>query len=120
MKVGAGLFQLARWAGRGQVRRMAPARLQRCLIRVSGPDARSFLQGLLTQNVERLASEPVLYAGLLTPQGKVIADMFLWDGGDGAVTIDADASRGGDLIRRLTLYKLRARVEIEDVSGARA
>lgn len=97
---------------------MAPARLNRSLIRVSGPDARSFLQGVLTQDVERLGGAPVLYAGLLTPQGKVFADMFLWDGADGAVTIDVDARRGGDLLARLMLYKLRAQVEIQDVGGA--
>ncbi len=99
---------------------MAPTRLDRSLIRISGPDTRSFLQGLLTQNVDLLASARVLYAGLLTPQGKVIADMFLWSEDNGAVTIDADPSRGSDLMRRLTLYKLRAQVEIEDVSGAQA
>ena len=107
-------------AGRRQVKPMAPARLQRKLIRVSGLDARTFLQGVLTQDVERLSSAPVLYAGLLTPQGKVIADMFLWDAGEGAVIIDAAASGGADLMRRLALYKLRAQVMIEDVSEARA
>ncbi|HVY86382.1 MAG TPA: folate-binding protein [Caulobacterales bacterium] len=93
----------------------APLRLDRSIIRVAGPDARPFLQGLLTQNVERLGDAPA-YAGLLSPQGKVVADMILWPRSDG-VLIDADAARGPDLLRRLTLYKLRSAVEIEDASA---
>lgn len=93
----------------------APARLDRSLIRVSGPDAVSFLNSLLTQDVERLNEGRLLYAALLSPQGKVICDMFLW-GGDGVV-IEADATRASDLLRRLTIYKLRARVVIEDLGG---
>lgn len=93
-------------------------RLARTLIRVSGHDAHGFLNNLLTQTVDKLPQAGVLYAGLLTPQGKVICDMLLWEDA-GAVIIDADASRGGDLLRRLQLYKLRAAVEIEDVSAAR-
>lgn len=95
-----------------------PARLDRSLIRVSGPDAIGFLDNLLTQNVSRLADTGVLYAALLTPQGKVLADMLLWADGDG-VLIDADPARGGDLMRRLSMYKLRANVTLEDVSASR-
>lgn len=94
-------------------------RLNRALIRVSGADAASFLQGLLTQDVARLADAPLLYAGLLTPQGKLIADMFLWADGE-SIVIDADPSRRDELMRRLTLYKLRAQVGVEDVSAAHA
>ena len=65
-------------------------RLDRTLIRVSGPDARSFLQGLLTQDVDKLDAAPVLYAGLLSPQGKVITDMMLWRAGDDSVIVDDD------------------------------
>src|SRR5262249_7611286 len=59
---------------------------------------------------------PVIYAGLLSPQGKVAADFFLWGDGD-AVLIEADAARGPDLLRRLGLYRLRAQGEIADVSS---
>jgi folate-binding protein YgfZ len=99
---------------------MPPARLNRTVLRVSGPDARSLLQGLLTQNLDRLAAEPTLYAGLLSPQGKVIADMFVWGAPDDDVFIDADPTRGGDLLRRLNLYKLRAAARIEDISATTA
>lgn len=94
-------------------------RLDRTLIRVAGPDAIGFLNNLLTQNIERLQSEPVVYAGLLTPQGKVVTDMFVWADIEGVV-LDVDPARGPALLQRLTLYKLRAAVTLEDVSAARA
>ncbi len=94
---------------------MPPARLDRFLIRVSGPDARAFLDNLLTQNVETLTAARVLYAGLLLPQGKVLADMLLWDEPDGAVLIDADPLRGRDLLRRLGMYKLRSQISVDAV-----
>jgi folate-binding protein YgfZ len=91
-------------------------RLSRTVLRLSGADARPFLQNLVTNDVGRLEKAPVVYAGLLTPQGKVVADFFLWRDGE-AVILEADASRGPDLLRRLSLYRLRAQVEIADVSS---
>ena len=93
-----------------------PTRLDRALIRVSGPDARTFLNNLLTQSLDHLVWPGLRYGALLTPQGKVIADMMIWAAGDDAVVLDADPSRGGDLTRRLTMYKLRSQVEVADVS----
>ena len=58
------------------------------------------------------------YGALLTPQGKIIADMLIWGQGE-AFVLDADPTRGADLMRRLTMYKLRAQVEITDMSAAR-
>lgn len=99
---------------------MPPARLHRTILRLTGPEARTLLQGLVTQNIERLDHEPGVYAGLLSPQGKVIADMFVWAAPAGGALIDADPSRGPDLLRRLNLYKLRAAATIEDVSATHA
>lgn len=90
----------------------APARLNRALIRVAGPDARAFLNNLLTQSLDTLDQAGLLYGALLTPQGKVLADMLIWDDGDGLV-LELDPSRADDLERRLTMYKLRADVSIE-------
>ena len=90
-----------------------PERLDRTLIRVSGPDAVSFLNNLLTQDIWE---NSVQYAALLSPQGKVTTDMFVWHGDYGAV-IDVAPSRAGELLRRLTMYKLRAQVTIEDASN---
>jgi folate-binding protein YgfZ len=92
-------------------------RLDRTLIRVSGPDAVGFLDNLLTQNVQMLAGAGVQYSALLTPQGKVVADMLLWAADDGVI-IDCDPARDADVLRRLSMYKLRAQVTLEEVSKA--
>ena len=101
---------------------MSALRLNRSLIRVSGPDAQSFLQGLLTQDFERNPAPPVSYAALLSPQGKIVVDMFVWTSvaTDRAITLDVDPSRGAELLRRLGMFKLRAKVELEDISEATA
>jgi tRNA-modifying protein YgfZ len=93
----------------------APSRLERSLIHVSGPDAVGFLDNLLTQTVS--TDSPVRYAGLLSPQGKVMADMFVWYDGD-VRTLDVDASRSDDLMRRLAIYKLRANVSLNAAPGS--
>jgi len=89
----------------------------RALVRVSGPDSRGFLQGLLTQDVEGLEAGALRYGALLTPQGRLLVDVFLLGTEDGVV-IDVDAGRRDDLIRRLTLYRLRAKAQIVADDGA--
>lgn len=95
----------------------APVRLDRSIIRVSGGDAVGFLNNVLTQDVALLGEAGVQYAALLSPQGKVVADMLLWADGEERIVLDADPSRGSELLRRLRLYKLRAQVAIDDVSA---
>ncbi|MEP5728133.1 MAG: folate-binding protein [Sulfitobacter sp.] len=85
----------------------------RHILRLTGPDTRDFLQGLVTNDVEKL-SDGLVYAALLTPQGKYMADFFLVPDGD-AVLVDVDASLGTMLAQRLNMYKLRAAVEIATV-----
>lgn len=94
-----------------------PSRLDRTLIRASGPDAKSFLQNILTQDLDKLTAAGLLYGALLGPQGKLLADMMLWADGDDII-IDADPARGGDLLRRLSMYKLRANATLEDISAS--
>lgn len=92
---------------------MPVARLEdRSVIAVAGPEARSFLQGLITNDTERLAPGKGIYAALLTPQGKVLFDFFLVEG-DGAVLIDCLAASRDALLKRLKMYKLRSKVIIE-------
>ena len=79
----------------------------RRILRLSGPDTRDFLQGIVTNDVGKLDQGPV-YAALLTPQGKYMADFFLIADGDG-VLLDVDESLGDMLSQRLSMYKLRAR-----------
>lgn len=84
----------------------------RKVLRLSGEDVLLFLQGLVTNDVMRLAAEGAQYAGLLTPQGKFLHGFFLyWH--DGAVLLDVRADRAEDLGKRLAMYKLRSRVVIE-------
>jgi folate-binding protein YgfZ len=83
----------------------------RAVIALSGPDARPLLQGLITQDIERLSPDRALYAGLLTPQGKILFD-FLVVEGEGAVLLDCVTELADALVKRLTMYRLRARVEI--------
>ena len=84
----------------------------RAVIAITGPEARPFLQGLITNDVERLAPGKGLYAALLTPQGKILFDFFLIEG-DGAILIDCLAASRDLLLKRLTMYKLRSRISIE-------
>lgn len=80
----------------------------RAVIRVSGEDARGFLQGLVTNDVTDAL--PV-WAGLLTPQGKALFDFILWADGDD-ILIDSEAEQADALIRRLSLYRLRRPITI--------
>ena len=83
----------------------------RALIRLSGEEARPFLQGLVTQDALTLQADSPRWAGLLTPQGKALFDFLLWtDGND--VLIDCEAREADALVRRLSLYRLRRKVEI--------
>jgi hypothetical protein len=87
----------------------------RCVISLRGPDAKSFLQGLITNDVDKLTSDGALYAALLSPQGKFLHDFFLVEFGDG-LAVESELGRRDDLMRRLTMYRLRADVVIEDVT----
>ena len=81
-------------------------------IRISGADATSFLQGLITNDIEKASDTALLYACLLTPQGKFLHDFFIRKDGD-AYLLDCEGdARAQDLYDRLIRYRLRAKVEI--------
>ena len=80
----------------------------RAAIRLSGEDVRGFLQGLVTQDV---AGELPVWAGLLTAQGKCLFDFIVWADGDD-LQIDCEASAAPDLIKRLSIYRLRRPITI--------
>ncbi|MFC7702805.1 YgfZ/GcvT domain-containing protein [Plastorhodobacter daqingensis] len=82
----------------------------RRLLEVKGPDRRDFLQNLVTNDVDRLA-QGLVYAALLSPQGKYLADFFLVPAED-SILIDVHADLAEPLLRRLAMYKLRANVTI--------
>jgi folate-binding protein YgfZ len=81
----------------------------RAVLRLSGEDAAGFLQGLVTSDV---AGELPVWAGLLTPQGKCLFDFIVWRHGDDLL-LDCDAGAADELIKRLTIYRLRRQISIE-------
>ncbi len=93
---------------------MAAQLKSRSLVGVIGPDWRDFLQGLLSQDVETLKAGSLRFGALLTPQGKLLFDLFILGRDDGC-WLDVAADRREALIQRLTIYKLRAKVEIAAV-----
>ncbi|MCL3880866.1 folate-binding protein [Marivita sp. GX14005] len=88
----------------------------RTIFRLSGNDTREFLQGIVTNDVSRLDAG-LVYAALLTPQGKYRADFFLVPDGDG-VLLDVATPLAAGLKQALSMYKLRSAVEIEDTDIA--
>ncbi len=86
--------------------------MARQVLRIGGKDRVEFLQGLVTNDLRRL-SRGLVYAAILTPQGKYLADFFLKDDGE-AILLDADAGQAPGLAQRLGMYRLRADVTIAD------
>ena len=93
----------------------------RGVLRASGPDTRAFLQGMISNDIEKVRPDRALWSAFLTPQGKFLHEFFLTvdpsaADGEESILVDCEAGRRGDLKRRLTIYKLRSKVAIEDVS----
>jgi len=92
---------------------------ERGVVKVAGEDARKFLNGLLTADIARVTPERAAYAALLTPQGKIMADMIVAEAPaeDGSgFFLDCPRALCGMLVERLNFYKLRAKVIAEDLS----
>jgi folate-binding protein YgfZ len=83
--------------------------VDRAVIRLSGEDAGEYLQGLVTQDV---AGPLPIWAGLLTAQGKCLFDFLVWADGDDLL-LDCEAETAGDLVKRLSIYRLRRPIKIE-------
>jgi len=84
----------------------------RGLLRLSGPDVRDFLQGIITNDIGQASAKRAIWSAFLTPQGKYLHDFFIVEQ-EGALLLEMAAERRADLARRLRPYKLRAKVEIE-------
>lgn len=89
----------------------------RALLSVTGPEARPFLQGLISNDIDKATPGWAIHAALLTAQGKYLHDFFIAVRGDGALLIDCEAARRDDLKKRLTIYKLRSKAVIEALDG---
>lgn len=86
--------------------------LDRSVLEVSGGDAHSYLQGLVSNDLQKLSPKQAIYCAFLTAQGKYLHDFFVTIIGD-SLYLDCEASRIEDLCKRLHLYKLRSQVEIK-------
>jgi folate-binding protein YgfZ len=91
---------------------MPIAKLDRTVISVAGETALAFLDGLITNNLDNVLT----FAALLTPQGKIIADFFVHKKSDQEFLIETPAKFGKTLLMRLKMYKLRAKIDLDDVS----
>lgn len=83
----------------------------RSLLKMSGEESRPFLQGLVTQDILHVGDREAVFTALLTPQGKILFDFFLAPQGD-SFFIDCDAGAAPALLKRLVMYKLRAKVSV--------
>ncbi len=86
---------------------------QRAVLTVAGEDRQRFLQGLISNDVMRVAPDRAIYAALLTPQGKFLHEMLVAAAGD-VLWLDTERARRTDLLRRLGMYRLRAKVTLGD------
>ncbi len=83
----------------------------RAALRIAGDDRISFLQGLVSSDAAKISADRALHAGFLTAQGRFLHEFFMGALGD-AVLLDCEAARRDDLMRRLKIYKLRAKIEL--------
>jgi folate-binding protein YgfZ len=87
----------------------------RRLVRVTGEDANTFLQNIVTNDLRSVSAGQIVFACLLTPQGAWLHDFFIL-ADEGGYILDCEASRADDLLRRFTVFKLRSRVSFSDVA----
>lgn len=88
---------------------MATARLERTVFRIKGEGARDWLMGLVTSRMP----SPCVLSALLTPQGKIIADFFLHDDGEGSLLLETSDKFASALEKRLKMFRLRAPIDID-------
>src|SRR5919109_19132 len=85
-------------------------------VAVEGEDRQTFLQGLISNDTSRITETQAVYSAFLTPQGKFLHDFTLIETG-GRILLDAEAERRADLIKRLSMDRLRSKVKVVDVSA---
>ena len=99
---------------------MIPAKIallpDRGIVRVAGADAKKLLQGLISNDLELLEKQAAIHAALLSPQGKILFEFFVVAAPEGFL-LETGRAQSTDLLRRLSLYKLRAKVELGDAAS---
>ena len=97
--------------------------MDRGVVRVTGEEARKFLDGLLTCDMDKVTPERPRFGALLTPQGKILFDFLVFEApadAGGGFYLDCLKFMAPDLAKRLGFYKLRAKVAVENLSGSLA
>ncbi|MBV9076942.1 MAG: folate-binding protein, partial [Methylobacteriaceae bacterium] len=89
----------------------------RSVVGVAGDEAHGFLERLVTCDLDRVAPGRPRYGALLTPQGKIITDFLLFARKDGDYLLDTPKACAAELVKRLSLYRLRAKIAIADLSA---
>jgi folate-binding protein YgfZ len=90
----------------------------RAVLELGGDDRRAFLQGLISNDVDKVDGGRAVWSALLTPQGKFLFELFVVEAGD-RFLIDAEAARIEELRKKLSIYKLRAKVTLTVAEGLR-
>jgi folate-binding protein YgfZ len=85
----------------------------RGVLAVAGPDRRSFLQGLVSNDADKVSAQRSCHAALLTPQGRYLHDFMMLEAGE-EIWLEAEAARLADLRRRLSVYRLRAKASLDE------
>ena len=89
---------------------------KRGIILISGSDGKDFLQNIITNDINKVSKKNSIFAALLTPQGKYLNDFFIVQSHKGYL-LDCNGNSTKELIRNLSKYKLRSKVEIKDLSS---
>jgi len=87
------------------------------LISIEGPDAKNFLQNIISNDINKVSISSSVFAGIFTPQGKYLYEFFIIKNSEGFL-LDCDNTFKEDLIKHLSKYKLRSKVEIKDLSSS--
>ncbi|MEE2655942.1 MAG: hypothetical protein VX434_09300 [Pseudomonadota bacterium] len=85
--------------------------IDRDILSITGPDSLAFLQGIVTNDLEKLNDKIALYSAILTPQGKYLHDFFIFEV-DGNIYIDCPKNQIDSIEKKLNMYRLRANLEI--------
>ena len=88
----------------------------RGLIFVSGSDADSFLQNIITNDIKKVSKTNTIFSGIFTPQGKYLFEFFITKSGN-SFLLDCDSKNCKEIIELLFKYKIQAKVEIKDLSS---
>jgi len=87
----------------------------RGLIAIEGPDAKNFLQNIISNDIDKVSESNSIFSGIFTPQGKYLYEFFIIKSSEGFL-LDCDNIFKEELIKHLSKYKLRSKVEIKDLS----